>query len=235
MTITYTRTALLAVLISILTLFDAFAAEDFPVDAGSWGGRVRRGPSIDAPQISSLKEGDPVTILERSGEIMNGFPWFRIQLANGQIGYQWGGILCATTTPVRGIYKTCNKSRLTAGNPEVTPEKPGGNPQVNTRKIRFKPGNKATLIKGATARGELVVYSLSAWADQKMFVKITSSDDNAVFQIYPGSEGKEALPGAEEGADARQWSGSLPVTGDYKIVVGSTRGGTSYQLYVTVR
>jgi hypothetical protein len=64
-------------------------------------------------------------------------------------------------------------------------------------------------------------------------VRISSLEDNAVFQIYvPGHE--QTLDGAGEGDDATEWSGELPVSGDYRIVVGGTRGNASYRLEVTI-
>jgi hypothetical protein len=66
-----------------------------------------------------------------------------------------------------------------------------------------------------------------------MSVSISSLEDNAVFQIYePG--GNQALPGAGERDDAREWSGELPASGDYTIVVGGTRGNATYELRVTI-
>jgi hypothetical protein len=68
-----------------------------------------------------------------------------------------------------------------------------------------------------------------------------------VFQIYPpgaqaehrdyGVEiaGAKALPGAEEGADAKSWSGVLPETGAYLVVVGPTYGNATYTLSVAIR
>jgi hypothetical protein len=66
-----------------------------------------------------------------------------------------------------------------------------------------------------------------------MSVRISSLEDNAVFQIYePG--GKQSLPGAGERDDAQQWSGELPTSGDYTIIVGGTRGNATYTLKVTI-
>ena len=73
------------------------------------------------------------------------------------------------------------------------------------------------------------------------------AEDNAVFQVYtPGARakrgdygveigGSKALPGAGEGQDAKRWSGVLPVTGTYLVVVGPIRGNATYKLRVTVR
>ena len=67
-----------------------------------------------------------------------------------------------------------------------------------------------------------------------MTVRITSIEDNAVFQIYQAKDMK-ALDGAAEGDDAMSWQGKLPASGKYTIVVGGTRGNTSYKLEVTIK
>lgn len=102
-----------------------------------------------------------------------------------------------------------------------------------TERVRFAPGTSGATIKGAVIRGERDVYLLGAGAGQTMKVKIYSLEDNAVFQIK-NPDGSFAS-GAEEGVDATIWSGRLPAYGDYKIVVGGTRGNATYTLMVEIR
>ena len=78
-------------------------------EAGSWGGKVRSGPGTDYRQVGSLRNGDPVRLLENTGVMMNGYPWFRISFRNGKRGYQWGGILCSFDRPIDGVFRTCEK------------------------------------------------------------------------------------------------------------------------------
>jgi hypothetical protein len=70
-------------------------------------------------------------------------------------------------------------------------------------------------------------------------------DTNIVFQIYQppwrivGSPdqmavGGTTLPGTAEGEDARHFSGTLPATGDYLLVVGTSRGSGAYRLRVEI-
>ena len=100
-------------------------------------------------------------------------------------------------------------------------------------KVRFPRGTSSTTIKGAVVRGDRDRYYLGAKKGQTMSVKITSEEDNAVFQIYlPGEQ--EALPGAGDGDDAKDWSGELPKDAEYVIVVGGTRGNASYTLKVSI-
>lgn len=103
--------------------------------------------------------------------------------------------------------------------------------------IHFAPGTSGTVINGGVIRGERDTYRLQARPDQLMHVKIHSEEDNAVFQVYGEVEGNWiALHGAAEGDDATAWTGSSPDggSGRFKIVVGSTRGNTSYTLEVSI-
>lgn len=99
--------------------------------------------------------------------------------------------------------------------------------------IRFARGASSATMRGTVVRGDRDRYYLGAKKGQTMSVKITSEEDNAVFQIYlPGEE--EALPGAGDGDDAKNWSGELPSDAQYVIVVGGTRGNASYTLKVSI-
>jgi hypothetical protein len=100
-------------------------------------------------------------------------------------------------------------------------------------RIRFPKGSTSTEIQGAVIRGETDRYLLGARAGQTLTVRITSEEDNAVFQLYrPG--GRTALPGAAEEEDATRWNGKLPDSGDYVLVVGGTRGNAGYKLAIKI-
>lgn len=90
-------------------------------------------------------------------------------------------------------------------------------------RIRFKPGAISGTVEAGVLRGERNVYVVGAARGQTMKVQVGSPEDNVVFQIE----------GLEEG-EARSWKGVLPRTGDYRIVVGTTRGNGSYRLTVTI-
>lgn len=100
--------------------------------------------------------------------------------------------------------------------------------------IRFTRGASSATVKGAVIRGETDTYTLEAQAGQRMTVRISALEKNAVFQIYrPGGDG--ALIGADEGDDATSWTGKLPASGVYTIVVGGTRGNATYKLFVEIK
>ena len=100
--------------------------------------------------------------------------------------------------------------------------------------IHFKAGASSAVIEGGVVRGDRDEYGLTAKAGQEMTVRITSIEDNAVFQIYqPGKN--TTVDGAGEGEDAVEWHGKLPVSGKYTFVVGGTRGNATYKLEVTIK
>ncbi|GAA6212507.1 hypothetical protein NBRC116602_22480 [Hyphomicrobiales bacterium 4NK60-0047b] len=82
-------------------------AISFPRQAKSWGGKVRSGPGQHYKKRASLKEGEWITLLEKTGEMFQDRPWFKIKY-RGRIGYHWGGIVCSVGTYVEGTYQTCN-------------------------------------------------------------------------------------------------------------------------------
>lgn len=101
------------------------------------------------------------------------------------------------------------------------------------QKVRFAKGESSATVKGAVVRGDRDRYYVGAKKGQTMSLKITSVENNAVFQVYlPGEE--QALSGAGDGDDATDWSGELPADGEYVIVVGGTRGNASYTLKVSI-
>jgi hypothetical protein len=101
------------------------------------------------------------------------------------------------------------------------------------KRVRFARGRTTAVLKGAVVRGTQDRYILGARAGQPMIVHITSLEKNAVFVIL-GPDGT-ALQGAEEGTDATDWSGTLPMSGDFSIWVGPTRGNATYTLEATIR
>jgi hypothetical protein len=109
----------------------------------------------------------------------------------------------------------------------------GGAPKGKTQRVRFARGRTTAVLHGSVVRGTQDRYILGARAGQTMIVHITSREKNAVFAIL--GPDATALQGAEEGTDATDWTGTLPLNGDYSIWVGPTRGNASYTLEVTIR
>ena len=81
---------------------------DLPHAAQSWGGSVRAAPDVDSRKIASLREGEPITILEQAdAPFFQDLPWFRIRF-HGRTGYQWGGIICPIGEPIEGTFEVCH-------------------------------------------------------------------------------------------------------------------------------
>lgn len=79
----------------------------FPRKAKSWGGIVRSGPGMHFRKKASLKEGEWIMLLERTDQIKDDYPWFKVEY-RGRVGYKWGGILCSVGEQVAGTFQTCN-------------------------------------------------------------------------------------------------------------------------------
>lgn len=100
--------------------------------------------------------------------------------------------------------------------------------QSRTRRIQFARGSSSAVVENAVVRGTRDTYLLGAKAGQKMTVSITSVENNAVFDII--SPQQKILK-----QEATSWSIKLPTTGDYRIVVGGTRGNATYKLRVEIK
>ena len=89
--------------------------------------------------------------------------------------------------------------------------------QVKTR-LRFPAGASSTAVRGTIKGFAYRDYIVRANADQNLNVVVDSRTTQTVFSIFrPGGEN---LEGAVQTAD---FSGALPVTGDYVIRVGMMR------------
>ena len=102
-----------------------------------------------------------------------------------------------------------------------------------TKRVKFAKGKSSVTLSNAVIRGERDTYVLGAKAGQRMTVRVTALEKNAAFQIE-GPDGAY-LEGAGEMDDATDLTVTLPETGDYRVIVGGTRGNASYRLTVSIR
>jgi hypothetical protein len=105
--------------------------------------------------------------------------------------------------------------------------------QSITQRVRFARGRTTAVLKGSVVRGTQNRYILGARAGQTMIVHISSREKNAVFTIL--GPDATALAGTEEGVDATDWTGELPLSGDYTVWVSPSRGNATYTLEITIR
>ena len=97
-----------------------------------------------------------------------------------------------------------------------------------TRRIQFDRGTTSKIIQDAVIRGTRNIYLLRANASQIMTISLTSLENNAVFDLL--SPDNKIIT-----QEVTNTSIILPSNGDYKIIVGGTRGNASYELYVQIK
>jgi hypothetical protein len=107
------------------------------------------------------------------------------------------------------------------------------------KRVVFPPGRTTAVLKGRTTGGPSesggmnpVSYKLRARKGQTMTLHLTSAKKNALFGLY--APGMDLVEGAQSVAD---WSGKLPKTGDYEIIVfpEDEKTDTTFTLEITVR
>lgn len=94
--------------------------------------------------------------------------------------------------------------------------------------IQFAPGTNSATVNQSVVRGSRNIYLLRANQGQRMDLKITSLEKNAVFDVI-------APNGQILKTEATQSSLKLPATGNYEIIVGGTRGNATYKLNVKIQ
>jgi hypothetical protein len=100
-----------------------------------------------------------------------------------------------------------------------------------TKRLAFKKGQVSTIVKGAipnTLEGH--EYIARARQGQTMLIKLVSTKKATGFSIW--------APNGDlisEETTAREWTGELPETGDYRIVINTeTDGVARYTLTVQI-
>lgn len=195
-------------------------SQEFPAVAGSWGGIVRSGPGTGHKRLASLNEGETVTLLQRTNQRMNGYPWFKIAYRDGTVGYKWGGILCTKETAVEGLYRTCPLQIITKYDGAIYPR----------RTIKFSRGANGIVLKGSIIRGDGEILSFEARRGQTVNLSVSSDQNNIVLSLHPYSVQQQPISGG-----SAQWSGRLPHTGNYEILLKPRNGAADYELYVEIR
>ena len=110
---------------------------------------------------------------------------------------------------------------------------------ARSKRVKFPPGRTTVILKGKTTGGpsesggmDPVTYVLRARKGQRMTLHLTSARKNAVLAVY--SPGMEPMG---DGPNGKDWSGTLPKSGDYEIIVfpEDEATDTTFTLEVTVR
>lgn len=99
-------------------------------------------------------------------------------------------------------------------------------PQPSTQRIRFAPGATSAAVSGYTPQR----YALGARGGQTMYVELSASGP-ATF-VISGADGRRL----GSGSNRAPWSGQLPATQDYFILVegGDGSSGVGYSMTVSI-
>jgi hypothetical protein len=110
---------------------------------------------------------------------------------------------------------------------------------AKTIRVKFPKGRTTVILKGRTTGGpsesggmDPLTYHVRARKGQTMTLHLASAKGNAVFGVYaPGMDPMDV------GTNAKDWSGTLPKTGDYEIMVfpEDEATNTTFTLELTIR
>ncbi|MDQ4120167.1 MAG: hypothetical protein M3209_01710 [Acidobacteriota bacterium] len=117
-------------------------------------------------------------------------------------------------------------------------ETPTKNSPTGGERVRFAPGKSSTIVSGKISAGDEKTYLVGARAGQTMSLDITEggANNDVVFYII-APDGSLPMGSAGESAeyDAR-WTGKLPKSGDYKVVVGAIESkNVNFRMSVEIR
>jgi len=84
------------------------------------------------------------------------------------------------------------------------------------------------IIEGAIAPNESKEHLIFGSARQTLTINLASAQVNAVFTLV-------APDGKILASNSTSWIGSLQTTGQYRVIISSTRGGAIYSMRYTLR
>ena len=146
--------------------------------------------------------------------------------SNGYIDLQINAHDSAATES-RTVYKFDGKQYREAQTRLVQLET--GESKPATRRVQFRRGSSSATVQGKVSIALPDTLLVGARAGQVMSVQLTSAQKSVRFLVMsPKSTSLIA-------DNARTWTGTLPETGDYHIIVdGDERGGT-YTMTITIK
>jgi hypothetical protein len=96
------------------------------------------------------------------------------------------------------------------------------------RKVQFKRGTSSTTLRGTVTRALSETYLVGARAGQVMTVKLSGANKSLSFLV---SSPKTTTLIAD---NTRDWTGTLPETGDYTIIIQADARAT-YSMTITIK
>ena len=106
-------------------------------------------------------------------------------------------------------------------------------------RVKFPKGRTTVILKNKTTGGpsesggmDPIAYHVRARKGQQMTLHLTSAKRNALFGVY--APGMDLIEGAQS---VKDWTGTLPKTGDYEIIVfpEDEATNTTFTLELTIR
>lgn len=104
-----------------------------------------------------------------------------------------------------------------------------GETKPSYRRIQFRRGASSTTVQSKVSVGLPDTYLLGARAGQVMTVKLTAPRQKVRFMIM-NSRTTESLAD-----NTTSWTGTLPETGDYHILVDTDGDGRTYSMTITIK
>ena len=157
------------------------------------------------------------------------FPYLPIQLVFGLLLLNTLQVVATTPTVAQPPQVELQAgASITSQETPVQPNLLIAQQSPRPRRIQFARGTSSATIENAVVRGTRDTYLLNARAGQKMTVTITSLENNAVFDII--APNRRIIK-----QEATSGSFTLPKTGDYRVIVGGTRGNATYKLQVSIK
>ncbi len=172
--------------------------------------------------ISSTEDNGVFRVISPSGQYIGGTEDEGVTVFNGSLPAS--GKYKIVVTPTRGNATYKINFAVSAKERPDTQETSGG----LTTTVKFRKGSTGASYSNAVIRGERNTYILEAGGGQFMSVSISSTEDNAGFDVV-------APNGRTLASETTNWNGQLPVNGKYRIIVGGTRGNATYRINFAVR
>ncbi len=97
------------------------------------------------------------------------------------------------------------------------------------RRIEFVPGASTATVSSSVVRGDRAIYVLRGDRGQTMSVTIDSSQEQGGASFDVISPNGEILS-----SGATSFRQALPQSGDYRIIVGGSRGNASFSMMVSI-
>jgi hypothetical protein len=130
-------------------------------------------------------------------------------------------------TQSRTIYKFDGKQYRESGATVVNPQTGESKPAY--RRLQFKRGTSSTTVQGKASIVLPDIYLVGARAGQVMTVQLTAASKSVKFVVMRSTTSKLLAD------NKRTWTGTLPETGDYHIIVDADERGRPYSMTVSIK